>query len=139
MGVSKTPGFEDYIPQEVGTLRNVLNSRWGNFVGDVGKQLGSGGGLGNLAAGVTGFEGAHAAGAGWLTSALMGIGGMLGGRAVGGLANRMTQNRANAVTDLLRQRTPLYRQQAAQYSPGILGNIPPALIAQALAISQANK
>jgi hypothetical protein len=113
-GVSKTPAFQDYTDDEIAALRGSVNGSFlRNSIRDVGKQLGGGGGLGNITAGLGTGVTAHEAGADPLTSIGLGLGAMVGGRALGGLANRMTAAEAERMAALLRSRSPL----AAQMGP----------------------
>jgi hypothetical protein len=117
-GVSKTPAFQDYTDDEIAALRGSVNGNWlRNSIRDVGKQLGGGGGLGNITAGLGTGVTAHEAGADPMTSIGLGVGAMLGGRALGGLANRMTAAEAERMAALLRSRSPLANQMAPRPVP----------------------
>lgn len=119
-GVSKVPGFEDYTPDEIAALKSKVNGSFlRNTIRDVGKQLGGGGGLGNITAGLGTGVTAHEAGADPMTSIGLGLGAMVGGRALGGLANRMTAAEAEQMAALLRSRSPLGAQMRAN-APAVL-------------------
>ena len=123
-GVSKTPAFQDYTPDEIAALRGSVNGSFvRNAIRDVGKQLGGGGGLGNITAGLGTGVTAHEAGADPLTSIGLGLGAMVGGRALGGLANRMTAAEAERMAALLRSRSPLANQMRANAPNPMLSNI----------------
>ena len=124
-GVSKTPAFQDYTPDEIAALRGSVNGSFlRNTIRDVGKQLGGGGGLGNITAGLGTGVTAHEAGADPLTSIGLGLGAMVGGRALGGLANRMTAAEAERMAALLRSRSPLANQMRANApNAPLLGNV----------------
>jgi hypothetical protein len=119
-GVSKTPAFQDYTDDEIAALRGSVNGSFlRNTIRDVGKQLGGGGGLGNITAGLGTGVTAHEAGADPMTSIGLGLGAMVGGRALGGLANRMTAAEAEQMAALLRSRSPLGAQMRAN-APAVL-------------------
>ena len=117
-GVSKVPGFEDYTDDELAALKGSVNGSFlRNTIRDVGNQLGRGGGLGNISAGLGAGVTAHEAGADPLTSIGLGLSAMAGGRALGGLANRMTAAEAERMAALLRSRSPLGAQMRANAPP----------------------
>jgi hypothetical protein len=123
-GVSKTPAFQDYTPDEIAALRGSVNGSFlRNSIRDVGKQLGGGGGLGNISAGLGAGVTAHEAGADPMTSIGLGLAAMAGGRGLGALANRMTAKEAEQMAALLRSRSPLANQMRANAPSAVLGNV----------------
>lgn len=111
-------GFNE---KELDALREVARGTiGGNLLRRVGKVLGGGGGLGQLAAGTAG-------------GAFFGFPGMLAFPAAGMAANKLgslaTQRKWTALDELVRSRAPIYApgQQAllsARKGPGLLGNLP---------------
>jgi hypothetical protein len=138
MGVAKRRGFQDYTDEEVGALRNAVNgTAVGNFIRTAGGYLGKGGGLGAVASGGAIGGSAAEAGADPLTAIGLGLVGMAGGRMLGKYANRLETNRANAVGDMLRTRTPLAQSRGVPVggfkTPSVLsGASPQELALQAL-------
>ena len=107
-GVSKVKGFEDYTPEEIAALKKaVVGTKTGNLVRGVAKYLGGGGGAWNAGVGtIAGGATYHETGNPYDAIAA-GAAASLGARGLNRIGNRMATNRAAAVDELLRSRSPL--------------------------------
>lgn len=113
-GVSKTAAFQDYTPDELAALKGAVNgSLLSNTVRGAGKLLGGGGGVGHIGTGMGAAFTAHEAGADPLTSLGIGLGSMVAGRSLGGIANKLTAAQTEKLAALLRSRSPLGNQMRA--------------------------
>ncbi len=106
--------FQDYTPEELAALKKSVVGTWtGNRVREVGKLLGGGGGLGSLAAGSVAGGTAATSGSDPLSSLGIGLAAMAGGKGLNAIGNRMAAQRAQAVSELLRSRSPLHQANIA--------------------------